>query len=192
MSETNTKSNNLFEMLGRRAVLAAPIIGFVIIKLVLNSLQLKSLIADYIPDVWNFEAKITMILFIAMLISAFIVLCVLGTIIGRVATTSANPLAKQDPPIILFFNRVLLNTLEQMAIFLPIFSYWTVKYSSEDNKHEVIIFGVLWVFGRLLFLLGYGFTFISEHLSTMRTIGFEVNIITTIILVSRILGKDIL
>jgi hypothetical protein len=168
-----------------------PIIAYNAIKLALYNKQIHTLLSPHIPEVWNFEAKITSLVFISIFISVFVALCVFGTILGRYITTSPNPLMKQDPPMILFFNRVLLNTLEQTAIFFPLLAYWTLKYSNESNKHEVFIFGLVWVLSRLLYVIGYGFNFINKNLSLFRVFGFQIGFFIAPIIALRLFGKNI-
>ena len=193
MSDSKKSKTNIFvKMLGIAPLALGPIVSYNAIKISLNSAYLNNLIAPHVPQVWDFEGKITSLIIVSILLSAFASLCVVGTIVGRYITLSPNPLVRQDPPMILFFNRVLLNTLEQFAIFFPILAYWTLKFSTEANKHEVLIFGMIWIISRVIYLIGYGFNFISTRLSTFRVFGFQTGLLVAVVLALRIFGKHII
>jgi hypothetical protein len=192
MSAKQNSESSFLKLIGFIPLITGPIVTYYIVKQSLVSEDIKTFITPHIPELWNFEAKVTTLVLVSALISLFIAFCVVGIILSRYATSSPNPLSKQDPAIILFFNRVILNTLEQIAIFLPILAYWTLKFSTDANKHEVLIFGILWVASRFLYILGYGLTLISKFLSLFRVYGFQTGLLTSVILGLRIFGKDIL
>jgi hypothetical protein len=192
MSDKQKSGSSFLKFIGYLPLVSAPIVSYYILKQSLENNMLKTFIAPHISELWNFEAKITTLVLVSALISVFIAFCVIGIILSRYATHSPNPLARQDPPVILFFNRVMLNTLEQTVIFLPILAYWTLKFSTEANKHEVLLFGLVWFASRCLYLLGYGLNFVSKFLSLFRVYGFQIGLLIPVVLGLRIFGKNIL
>ncbi len=86
-------------------------------------------------------------------LAAIALYIVLARLVGRArAKYKVAPPATDGPPEFWRIHRAHLNTGEQLLAFLPLL--WIVALSSGDVTAAVL--GGVWVFGRLLFVLGYG------------------------------------
>lgn len=85
---------------------------------------------------------------------------------------AANPLAGKESRRFQVNARVLQNTLEQAAIFVPILLALSLRLAPDDVK-VLPVLTALWCVGRLAFWVGY-------HIEVMaRGLGFDWTILTT-------------
>jgi len=183
---TKPAKNKFNKNLPSMILLGAMTSGLLILIVSLRNYEKLTFLHAYVPEKWDSEAKITLIGSISCFISGFLMLCF--GICGQLRFhTAINPVCNADPPIVVLMNKVLNNSVEQVFIFLPNLTYWTFRYSTEENKHEVLIFGVLFVIGRLIFLIGYFIGTIID-LQTLRLFGFEITILNSFVLILRNLG----
>jgi glutathione S-transferase len=80
--------------------------------------------------------------------------------------------AMDGPPEFLRTFRVQMNTLEQLALFLP--ALWLFATGWSDIYAAVL--GVIWCVGRVLFALGY------YAAPEKRDVGFGITFLTSIVL----------
>lgn len=173
----------------------APAIPFVALsfKFILFHKQLNEIVALYSPSEWNFESKMALLMTISAIISIYLLIIVWFISISRLFI-APNPMINQskDPELIIFSNRVLQNSIEQAIIFLPILSAWTINKCQIEDKNQVLLFTLIWLIGRILFILGYGMRFVHEKISTLRSFGFALNLFCNFILISRLIGYSII
>ena len=141
----------------------------------------------FVPNKWNFETKISLLSIISSWVGMLILFVMLYIASLRVITDNASPIGNQDSESIVFLNRILTNTVEQTLIFLPNLACWTINYANEGNKHEVVAFGVLWMVGRVIFIIGY-FIGLKIDFQILRGFGLGLSVISSFILVVRNLG----
>jgi hypothetical protein len=182
---SNEKKSIGFLLFYYTMIIPVPLVIISVILKNINSTEVKNHITTYLPEGWNFEAKFTLLSMIAFICSIFIFFNIWAIALLR-AFLVANPLAKEDPPVIRFLSRVLSNTIEQFTIFIPVLCYWTVKYCSEDQKHLVLIHGLIWVIGRVLFLLGYALGLFKQDLAVCRSVGLALTVGSTVLLFGRV------
>ena len=92
----------------------------------------------------------------------------------RFFSKDINPInSSPEDQRIQVLNKVLQNTIEQMFIFIPLISFWILKYSNNENKHFAVIYGFLFILGRILFLIGYFIGFKMNY-QTLRSFGMSM------------------
>ncbi len=144
--------------------------------------------------VWNFESKVSTLLKIMSWYSLYLLSLVQITTFARLFTQKSPLRLKKENERVDFIdvmNRVISNSIEQALIFLPLLCYWTITYSNEENKVQVIAFGALYVIARILFFLGYIFGWMIQ-LPTLRALGFSCNLVINFIFALRALNISII
>ena len=160
------------------------------VTIIKNSKSLTFL-TPYVPETWNFESKLTTLAMISQFIGCYFLLITAHIWNLRFTTGNINPVNNVDPESIVCLNRVLQNTVEQTFVFLPSLAYWVLKLSTEDNKHEAVLFGFIFVCGRIIFLVGYYFgTLIG--LQTLRSFGMGLTYFVSVILIQRNFGLNLI
>jgi hypothetical protein len=151
----------------------------------LSTTQDNIYLYPYIPKGWDFESKLTLLSLVGLICTIFIFINIAIIALLRLVLV-ANPLEKDDPLSIKVLNRVLNNTIEQLYIFSPALCYWTIRYCKENDKHLVLIHGLIWFIGRVLFLLGYSLSLIDVELAMGRALGIGFTVINTFIVIGKI------
>ena len=168
-------------------IIGGTTLGLLISLGILLNFNKFTLLHTYVPEKWDFDSKIILLSLIGSCIGGYLLFCVLSCGALRGVLGYYNPVGIVDPPSIDVFNKVLTNTKEQTLIFLPNLIYWTFKNSNENNKDDVLMFGSLFLFGRLLFLAGY-FIGTLKGLQTLRLTGFVMTIAASVAVIQRNLG----
>jgi hypothetical protein len=166
-------------------VMPAPFFIFTAIHYITNSTEAKKHLSPYLPEVWNLESKLILLSMVAFGCSIFIILNIWAIMTSRLVLL-ANPLVNDEKPFVKFLNRVLSNSVEQFVIFIPVLCFWTLKYCKEDQKHLVLLHGLIWIVGRILFLLGYSLSQFNLDLAVCRSFGLFTTIGSTAFLVKRV------
>jgi uncharacterized membrane protein YecN with MAPEG domain len=188
--EEKQKTSSKFNLLVSGILLPSPIVAAAAIIHLTDSMEAKNQLLPHLPAGWNLESKLMLLSKVGFLCAMFILFNVLATLVARVSLL-AYPLIKEDPPLVKLLNRILSNTVEQFAIFLPVLCYWTLCYCKEDQKYLVLLYGLIWVGGRVLFFLGYCMFLVKPKLSSCRAYGLSFTIATTGFIVKRILFDDV-
>eukprot|EP00331_Platyophrya_macrostoma_P026899 CAMPEP_0176449530 /NCGR_PEP_ID=MMETSP0127-20121128/26526_1 /TAXON_ID=938130 /ORGANISM="Platyophrya macrostoma, Strain WH" /LENGTH=198 /DNA_ID=CAMNT_0017836873 /DNA_START=21 /DNA_END=614 /DNA_ORIENTATION=+ len=103
---------------------------------------------------------------------------------ARGATSSPSPVVQKDSSAVETFNRCLINTLEESAIFIPNYFYWVIANSTKNDSHLIALFPLLWIFGRIVFTIGY-VSGIMLGLSNLRGMGKVISLGISVMLVLR-------
>jgi len=183
------ESSFIKKLLEKATVLSGVLIGITTIVMSVKHNDKFTFLHPHVPETWDIEAKITLLGLVSSCIGGFLLLCVM--ICGNLRFMgNYNPVGNIDPPTIQVMNRILQNSVEQILIFLPNLLYWTFKYSTEQNKQEVLVLGFLFLVGRVLFLIGY---FVGTLLNwqTMRSLGMAMTYFPSLILIQRNLGFNL-
>jgi hypothetical protein len=179
------KKSTTFKLFYYAMILPLPAILIPFLTNLLNSEEVKSKLTPYIPANWDIESKFILIASVATLCTSFVFFNIWFIALLR-CFLIANPLG-DDPFIIKLLNRILSNTLEQFVVFFPALICWTIRNSTEDQKYQVLLYGLIWFIGRILFLLGYMLSFIHVDLAVCRSIGLGITMLTTASLYMRLI-----
>jgi hypothetical protein len=143
---------------------------------------------------WNFESKVSTLLRIMSWYSLYLLALIQVTTFSRLLSQKSPLRLKKEnesADIIDVMNRVISNSIEQLLIFMPLLAYWTLTYSNEENKVQVIAFGALYLIARILFFLGYIFGWMIQ-IPTLRALGFSCNLTINFIFAIRALNNSLI
>jgi hypothetical protein len=185
------KMRNLF-------ILIVPMISFPITMISIQYCLKTNFLLEFldlsksIPDVLNFENKISLLARIASWISIVLIFNVLSVILARASTQAVNPLKDQNNQIVNLMNKVLTNSVEQSLIFLPLLANWIINSShTEADLKQALTLSIIWIIGRILFWLGYFLGYLMNF-TVLRAYGFTPTITVSVILILRIAGINVL
>jgi len=141
-------------------------------------------IQPYNPKTWNFEDKVYMIV-LAWIDPAILVFVMVVMVMSIRLLFLVDPLRKTQPTLINAINGAIQNTLEQTFIFIPMFAYWVLKISNEQNKNLAIAYIMAFVISRVLYLIGYFFQ--AMGIFFVRGGAFAMTLQVQILLISAVL-----
>lgn len=146
-------------------------------------------ISQFYPTKWDFEGKLAFLslawIHPALLVIFLVVLVMLTRVVGNV-----NPLKSGEPLWITMLNRCIQNTLEQSFVFLGLFFYYILNVSTEETKNLALTYLLIFVAGRIIFVVGYMFFWLTGLLG-FRAAGFLITLTAQIFLISVIFGNDL-
>ena len=92
--------------------------------------------------------------------------------------------------MIVTFNRIITNTIEQSVIFSGL--YFSFLYGSFPISGEIIlVLGSLFVIGRVTFGIGYSLATMTK-IATLRSFGASMTFTVNMLMASYILGMNAL
>lgn len=141
------------------------------------------------PNEWKFEDKAEVLFLAWSHLSIFVIFCAIVVMMIRVVGV-VDPLKKNDPKIIEIFNRTIQNTLEQSFVFLGVFGYWLFSFSTIANKDLAYRFVMIFVVGRVTFLIGYILTWITPF-KPARALGMGMTLLVQTFLIAAVFGINL-
>jgi glutathione S-transferase len=113
-------------------------------------------------------------------LAAMLVYIWTGYNVGKARTVHKVPAPSMDGPVeFQSAMRVQVNTLEQLALFLPVL--WMCAYFLSDRW--AAIGGVVWIVGRILYALGY------YKAPSKREIGFGITFAASVgLMIGTVIG----
>jgi len=157
----------------------------------LNSDFILNLLKISIPHEINIATKISLIARIAAWISVVLVFNVFSVIGARIVSSAVNPLKDNNNQLVMLFNKILSNSIEQTIIFMPLLANFIMNDSdSDDNLKQAVVLAVIWIIGRILFSLGYYLGYMVNF-TVLRVFGFIPTISPSVILILRLAGINL-
>lgn len=146
-------------------------------------------IEKYFNQDWNFEGRFNFALKGLVLTAIIMIFNILSVIFCRLIYYKVDPVRDIKTMIIDLFNRIIKITIEQILIFYPLYFYLELQSESTDKPFYVLIL-LLFLFGRVIFLFGYVFSYFTKIIF-IRNVGSFLNYGLTLILLVKYLNLSI-
>jgi hypothetical protein len=115
-------------------------------------------------------------------VALFLLSIVFSIFLLRCFTKKIAPALDEDPTSIKLLNRVLLNSLEQAAIFGGLYFYFLFDKAGDSfSAGQLIVFGSWFLLGRVCYLITYSLgTYLN--MVPIRAYGFGINLFLAFLL----------
>ena len=160
------------------------------VKFLFENKNISQIVKISIPVIMNTEAKLSLFFTLLSFIALVITLNVILVIICRGIFNNTNPIDNNDHKIIIVLNRVLLNTLEQSAIFVPLLGNFIFSQSTKENLYLAVNLSLIWILGRVIFLVCYLIGSMI-NLPAIRGAGFMTSLFPSAYLIAKFVGSYI-
>lgn len=145
-------------------------------------------IQNNFPQKWTFESKVEVIFLAAVHIALYQLALAIFIMFFRIVFGRSN-IKGQDTTIMNVINRAIQNTLEHGFIFLAVFGYWVLRFSTEQNSDLAWRFIMIFFVGRLTYVVGYVFAELTPFVAS-RGLGMGMTLNCHVLLITTVFGVN--